>query len=50
MNFDISQVKHPKEKLYGSVMLAVGALIWALLIGFIMLSMLRGQLYSATLA
>lgn len=50
MNFSISQVKHPKEKLYGSIMLAFGILIWALVIGFIVLSLLKGQIYTAVLA
>ncbi|WID97282.1 M48 family metallopeptidase [Bosea vestrisii] len=50
MNFDISQVKHPKEKLYGSIMLVVGTLIWVLVVGFILLSLLRGQIHVAVIS
>ncbi|AYD00720.1 M48 family metallopeptidase [Neorhizobium sp. NCHU2750] len=29
MDFRISKVRHPKEKLYGTVMLVIGTLVWA---------------------
>jgi len=50
MTVEISQIKHPKEKLYGSIMLGFGALIWALFIGFILLALLRGQVHVALIA
>lgn len=30
MDFKISKVRHSKEKLYGTVMLVIGILIWAI--------------------
>lgn len=49
MNFDISQVKHPKEKLYGSIMLVVGIAIWAVVLGAIAVALLSGSVWHALL-
>ncbi|WP_332691595.1 M48 family metallopeptidase [Bosea sp. (in: a-proteobacteria)] len=49
MNFEISAVRHPKEKLYGSIMLVVGTLIWAVLLGAIAFTLLSGSVWHALL-
>jgi Zn-dependent protease with chaperone function len=49
MDFKISKIKHPKEKLYGSIMLILGALGWAFLAAMLIFSILKGSIWHAVI-
>lgn len=47
MDFKISRFRHAKEKFYGSVTLAVGALIWAIILAVPVVALLQGNVVTA---
>ncbi|MGO4450474.1 M48 family metallopeptidase [Phyllobacterium sp. TAF24] len=44
MDFKIAKFRHPKEKLYGTIMLAAGLMIWIVLLLAIAISVLKGSI------
>ncbi len=49
MGFKISSFRHPKEKLYGSLMLAVGMIVWLVIAAIVVAGMLSGSFWHVVL-